>query len=400
MARKEGTLQQRGPGKFLLRVFLRTEIADVKYRGAVRTKPVNRYHSETFHGEKPAAKVRLRELLAMRDRGELGKVEGVEAPPAPPETLGAFLDTWLALKRTQVRAATWEGYERDLRTRVRPLLGDRAVSSITKADVRELYLKLATTPSKTGRPFSPQSIRMVHTLLGAVMRDAVDLGKIGADPTHRAKLPRLVRREIRTLAPQDLPKILAHLEAWAVPILLLAAGTGMRPCEYTALRWSDVDGDVVNVSRSISWPKGRFLFDDTKTANGRRSIPIGPVPIAALAKHRKVQAEARLKRAHEWQDLGLIFCNEIGLPLRENRIRRAFYAACDQAGVPRLWLNEAGRHTRATEGSRQRLLKEVSGLLGHHSAEFTASTYAQGSTEADRVAVAAMDARTFGHLPK
>ena len=70
-------------------------------------------------------------------------------------------------------------------------------------------------------------------------------------------------------------RMLAHAsERWR-PLLTVAFRTGMRPSEYRALRWKDVDLDagLISVRRSAD-PRGNI--GDTKTPAARRKIPITP----------------------------------------------------------------------------------------------------------------------------
>jgi integrase len=72
----------------------------------------------------------------------------------------------------------------------------------------------------------------------------------------------------------------------------------MRPSEYLALKWSDVDlqKGTVNIQHSlVETGKGcPMQIDETKTAHSRRSIPLPPSVVRALIDHRRKQGEERL----------------------------------------------------------------------------------------------------------
>ena len=72
-------------------------------------------------------------------------------------------------------------------------------------------------------------------------------------------------------------------------LFALAMTTGMRPSEYLALTWADIDlvRGTVSVSRTLEWKKGGWQFADTKRSRSRRVIKLQAWVIALLVKHRQ-----------------------------------------------------------------------------------------------------------------
>ena len=60
--------------------------------------------------------------------------------------------------------------------------------------------------------------------------------------------------------------------------LALAIFTGMRRGEIIGHRWEDIDlvNNVIHVLRSANINKGKAIIGETKTASGKRDIPIAP----------------------------------------------------------------------------------------------------------------------------
>src|SRR5918994_4203645 len=69
----------------------------------------------------------------------------------------------------------------------------------------------------------------------------------------------------------ELDAVAAHLSPRYRPMVILAASTGLRPAEWLALEWRDIDLDarVVYVHRSFT--KGRLKCP--KTEASRRAVP-------------------------------------------------------------------------------------------------------------------------------
>ena len=57
---------------------------------------------------------------------------------------------------------------------------------------------------------------------------------------------------------------------------MFALLSGMRPEEYLALQWRDLDlvRGTVTVQRALVRHKGTWSFAETKTARSRRTIPL------------------------------------------------------------------------------------------------------------------------------
>src|SRR5262245_34202468 len=102
-SRGAGQIVERGPDKYLLRVFLGRDSDGKRH-----------YHDETFHGKKKKAQDRLRALLTKHKAGESLKIGK--------DTLNAFLDEWIG-SLTDLKDSTRLHYRHLLDLYVRPKLG-------------------------------------------------------------------------------------------------------------------------------------------------------------------------------------------------------------------------------------------------------------------------------------
>ncbi|MBJ7598298.1 site-specific integrase [Candidatus Nephthysia bennettiae] len=154
---------------------------------------------------------------------------------------------------------------------------------------------------------------------------------------------------------------------------------GLRPTEYLALRWRDVDLErgelriVQNVHRvrndRVTEHMGRkvagFRFGPTKTHRSRRPVAVPAELVACLAAWKPVQAARRLRVGPAWADLDLVFTDGAGRPHAIQRVERAFEEALRKAGIQKVRLYDL-RHTMATlmlyQGEQ---LKLVAARLGH-----------------------------------
>jgi integrase len=198
---------------------------------------------------------------------------------------------------------------------------------------------------------------------------------------------------MQTLSPEQARAFLEAAQGDRFAALYtLALSTGMRQGELLALRWGDLDPDRGTAQVRGSLEQGTRAIAETKTGGSRRQVILTRAAVEALRRHRKAQAEERL-RAVYWDDRGLVFCTEAGTPLDvRNLVRRSFAPILERAGLPRIRFHDL-RHTAATlllgQGTHP---KVVADLLGHTRIGTTLDLYSHVTPTMQQQAAEAMDA--------
>ena len=121
----------------------------------------------------------------------------------------------------------------------------------------------------------------------------------------------------------------------------------MRPSEYLALKWSDIDWQrgAASVCRTIQHSKAGWSFDDTKRKRSRRVVKLQDFVLKALDCLRNSQllaTEAGYQVEHD-----LIFRSGTGSPLKQRIVKREFRRLLEAAGIRPIRLYDL-RHTAAT----------------------------------------------------
>lgn len=293
--------------------------------------------------------------------------------------LSDYLDRWLeTVAKPRVSARTFLEYQDLLRLHIKSALGNKKLSELHPSDIQAVYAKMQDSKHK----LSPRTVRYTHAVLSSALKHAVKLGVLVRNPASFVELPKRKSEEMQALSIEDAGRFLAAAaeDKWAV-LFSLALTTGMRPQEYLALKWKDIDlkQGVLSVQRSIFWGrKGKgYSFGETKTKSSRRSIPISGTIVAALAKHKRLQAEERLKAGQDYENQDLIFATNSGGPLMiYNLRRRHFKPILKRAGLPLSIRLYDLRHSCATLLlSANENPKIVSERLGHASSRLTLDTY-------------------------
>lgn len=292
--------------------------------------------------------------------------------------MGEFAQTWLEAVRPSLAPTTWAGYRNVLDRWVLPHVGSTRLSALTAAQLNRLYARLLRDGARGGRPLSPRSVRMAHTVLGRALGDAVEWGLLARNPVRSAKPPREKTREMTVWSRGELKEFLAGTKddrLYAMWVVLLT--TGLRRAEIAGLRWSDVDLDrgTLTVRHTRVAVDYQVQDSEPKTPKGRRLLALDDPTVAALRRHRKTQLEERLAAGSLWQDNGLVFVKEDGAPYHPGSVAYYFEKAVRKAGLPMIRLHDL-RHTSATlalaAGVHPKIVQE---RLGHSSIGITMDTY-------------------------
>jgi integrase len=173
----------------------------------------------------------------------------------------------------------------------------------------------------------------------------------------------------------------------------VAATAGLRRGELQGLKWEDLDleAGTLQVRRTLSEPRGGYIFEAPKSGKGR-NIRLTQRATAALKEHRKRQVEERMRLGTLWLDHNLVFPSGTGTPVSGGNLNRAFKALLKRARLPQTFRFHDLRHTCATLLLRQGVNpKFVQELLGHRVVSLTLNTYSHVLPDMGDVAASAMD---------
>jgi len=313
-------------------------------------------------GGRRAYYARTREDAAAKLADALhGIGRGVVEPPGR-LTFGEFAGRWLQATRPTVRLTTWATYERYLRIHVVPRVGRIPLIKLGAFDLQRLYAQLLEDGLK------PMSVRHVHAIIHRLLGQAVRWDLAVRNVADLVDPPRAAHAEMAVLSPEEVRRFLAAAAADRLEALyVLAVTTGMRRGELLALRWKDVHLDRGRLSvTGTQQREGGLAIAEAKTARSRRSVALPAIAVAALRRHKALQAEERLAAGPDWEERGLVFSTAVGSLIEPgNLLRRSFFPLLEKAGVPHVRFHDL-RHTAATlmlsEGVHPKVASEV---LGH-----------------------------------
>ncbi len=361
--RRRGQMIARGDRKWLLRVFLG------------RDRGRKKYANKTIGGTTAQARQELTRMLHEADKGAL--------VPQSDMTLATYVEEWYKTKAS-VSESTLNGYRSQMKLYILPRLGHLRLHEITPLAVQD------TINSLRDQGLAARTIEYAHAVLHQALQKAVKLGLLVRNPTEDTELPPRTRRAFTILSPEQMVNLLESEKGKPLyPLWLLLLGTGLRPGEALALKWSDLDGDTLRLQRVLV-RNGSGAYDvaeqRAKTDQSLRAVTLSKSVLEALKAHRQRQVEGMLSLGERYERNDFIFAARFGSFLDPNNVRNRWKSALKRAGLPANVRLYDTRHSHATAllNAGNVNLAWVSARLGHTSVQTTESVYARVLPEAHR----------------
>lgn len=289
-----------------------------------------------------------------------------------------FRDYALAWQANQVhRRNTALAVDSAMRVHILPAFGGRPISSITPSEVQSFIKRLNET-------LAPSTVRTIYQHLRTVFLAAEADRVVARSPCQRIALP---RKELRRIEPLATATVLALIEAMPVPLqpmLVLMAGTGLRPGEAAAVTATQVDflRRSLRVDRQLLQTRPA-TFGPPKTAASVREVPLPNLVLESLSQHMA---------ATPLGVQGTIFSHPDGGPVNRDTVSKTFRTAVGRAGAPPLTRLHDLRHYYASLLIRHgESVKVVQARLGHASASETLDTYSHLWPDSEDLTRSAVD---------
>lgn len=236
---------------------------------------------------------------------------------------------WLEGLQQTTSAGNWEPIESRWRVWVLPIIGKKRVNALTDADLQAIVNKAHAA----GR--SRKTLQLLAGDLRAFCKYCRK-AKLSTFLPEDIQIPAGARlKGKKVLQPDDLVKLFSidttlyrgkrvhddYIHAYRFEVL-----TGLRPGELLGLRWADIKGGTVNLSRAIN-VKG--VETRGKNENAVRSFVLSDVARAVLEAQRAVTGQCEsvfcLETERRYYKRWKVFCAANGLePVSLYELRHTF----------------------------------------------------------------------------
>lgn len=297
-------------------------------------------------------------------------------------TVGALIDEYLKRmrptdKRKFIERSTFDTYRRTLECYVRPKWGKLAPELIASTAVRAWVVELMEAG------LQKRSVNGILSPLHRCLDRAVSDGRIKANPFRGVMISDIWPLESRKLkskadpfSPSERAAILKVANDEEKRMCLFWWHTGLRPEEFIAVKWEDVDWE----DRSIHIQRvnaGGVIEERTKTYSGDRRIPLFPITLEALQGQRSA---TQLKpHGFIWENFHLRLPYNTTKSLSQDQWKGLIKRAGIRYRSPR-----QNRHTFATtmiaNGEDIQLISE---WMGHANTQITYTAYSRAFKDRD-----------------
>ena len=225
------------------------------------------------------------------------------------------------------RPSTRQRVESALRTQLLPQFGDARLDQIGPGSVHRWFDRYSRT--------APAGANRTLDVLRQILNHAIVCGHLGRNPTQGV-IRNPYRKPTRFLSLAEVRRLHEALNAHRArgsgsqqaDLLRLLLLTGCRRGELVALRWSEIDGDVLHLTDSKTGPRPVFLSREARAILNRQprtgSEFVFPAPgdpsrprSGELSLWRKVRREAGLGevRLHDLRHTFASHAVMLGVPL-------------------------------------------------------------------------------------
>ncbi|MEJ3654062.1 tyrosine-type recombinase/integrase [Actinomycetes bacterium KLBMP 9759] len=260
---------------------------------------------------KEAAEDRAADIESDQRRGRFVDPRLAQTP------IDEWIRSWTAAH--YVSGITSATYDSHIRNHILPRW-----SGTPLGDIQRIAVK-GWVNNQLRRTLADKSCQDILVLFSMILGEAVDEGKIGANPCRKLRITFAERPERPHATPAEVVAISARMAAAAGLMVITAAYTGMRWGELAGLQWTRVHLDepdphltVDPTDGALHELRGRLELGSPKSAASARTVHLPPFLVDLLAEHHDTQGNAR-------PEAKFVFTGAGGALHRRNNFRRRFW---------------------------------------------------------------------------
>jgi integrase len=283
---------------------------------------------------------------------------------------------------------------------IAPRIGHKNAGKLKPIDVDKFFNELIEAGYAGG------TIRSAYSTLSKAYNDGVRLSLLPNNPLNHCEKPQMASKITKSISTQDQELIYreALKNTYDFARLVVGSELSLRPGEIAGLRWEDIDEEnlVVNVSRQVQFQKGKGLYYCPTKTSREEPIPISPLQLDALLRHKRDQKLfwEKVSKFQSWKkDDGIIFPNSKGNLISAKSDRLWFEDLCNRAKVPKYQ-----RYQMRKTGLTELLLVSDVGTVKIYSGHSQASTllkhYVSPELESVREANKRREEKLKGYFPQ
>lgn len=283
----------------------------------------------------------------------------------------AFICRWLEDHLSVNRSPkTVQEYKGVLNRHVLPYIGKVRLTQLDGERLAKWQASLAK--KKVSNDIRFRTVKILWTALNY----AVKMRLLPFNPAMAIDRPKVQKKEMRTLEPEDVARLIKVAENHRLgDAIILAVTTGLRKGEILGLQWSAVNlpERILIVRHTLEEMPNQRRLKAPKTDAGRRVVTLDAVAVAALQRRLR----KALDEGFDVETVPTVFPNELGgFQHGSNFDRRIWHSIRTEAGLPEDFHFHELRHTHVSLMLAAGIdLKTIQQRVGHSDYSLTANTY-------------------------
>ena len=295
-------------------------------------------------------------------------------------TIQKLYDEYIEEYKHGVRETTIYSLKKHMRNYILPILG--------KVKLKDLDLQILNKWKNeiNNKELSLASKQNVYATLRKFLNYAVKLEYIPQNPLNKLgnfQQTLQIKKEMQFYTREEFLKYIekakldavnaeknGNLSVWDYYVFFsIAFYTGMRKGEIHALKWTDIEGNIIHIKRSIAQKlKGEDRETAPKNSSSVRDIMI-PDPLMEILKDHHERWKKYNEFTEDFRICGGVKC------LRDTTLSNYNKKYAAQAGVKQIRIHDF-RHSHASLLVNSNInIHEVARRLGHSDIEMTMNTY-------------------------
>jgi len=292
------------------------------------------------------------------------------------KTIQELFDEYIANKKYEVRETTLDKSNRILLRYIINYLGKTNINKLNmptlqkwKSDISKLNLAIKTRKNIFSelRAMLNYAIKMEYLIKNPLI--AVGNFKDAYTFDNNKTIHYYTKEQFKSYKLSSIPTE-NTLNNWGYYVFFnIAYYTGMRKGEINALKWSDVENNVIHVRRSIAQKlKGADRETPPKNASSFRTLQM-PLPLIKILNEHKARQMDSKEFTEDFRVCGGISC------LRDTSLSNKNIEFATKAGLPVIKIHDF-RHSHASLLANEGInIQEIARRLGHSKIELTWNTY-------------------------
>lgn len=256
------------------------------------------------------AKRKLDEAVRQKERGTL---------VLSTTTVSSWMADWLKRQERTLKPQTMRSYREKSRNYIEPALGAHRLTALRARHIEAVYDAMRDD----GR--AEATVRQVHAILGAALKDAVRKDKLAVSPMEKVDPPGTEKNKREQFNVDQARTVLRAAGDDARWWLALFYGMRQGECLGLGWEWVDFDRHALKIERTLqTGADGRLFLGPPKTKKSQRWLPMVP------------HMEARLRALWEAEgrpSSGLVFHLD-GKPIQPKKDWQAWRELIDRATAP------------------------------------------------------------------